>query len=542
MAKALVGVVLGSRADFNIMKRGLESLRVMGVPYVFEMASAHRTPDRLSRFAASAAEQGLEVIICAAGGSALMAASIASQTILPVIAVPVDTTPLRGQDALYSMVQAPPGAPVATVGINNAENAALLATQILAIKYPHYRAVLTHARAAAQHKMESTHKEMIAEYPDLCDSAKTAPAYAQAGVADDDTDPGADGAEEVTPDPKDSDKNLRIRPGAILGQPAPTMKPVSLVKTPPPHEPSAVTEDLEITAEVAKAQAAAAAAVKPTLHFPAPPSLSDLTPEPMPQIHRPAVAPPADTPRTGYETEREFPLPDPPTPLPPALAAPPEITVETKVFEIAYDNPDVDILSHAMMVLLEGGIVAFPTDTVYGLAVDATNADAVKKLYEVKGREAQRKALSVLIHEQSLLDTLVKEVPPAIEGVLERYWPGGLTVLFYKHPTILPSVSESPSMAIRIPNDGIALRIMQLVERPLAVINAALGAAPAAINAREVIDRFNGKIDCVLDAGPVRSAETSTVLSVLTEPFEILREGCIPRTDLKKMLGGRLKD
>jgi len=528
MGKPLLAVVLGSRADFNVMKRSLESLRVMGVPYVFEMVSAWKAPDRLARFATSAADQGIEVILCASGGSAMVAGLIASHTTLPVIAVPIDATPLRGQDALYSMVQAPPGNPVAVVGINNGENAVLLAAQILALKYPKFRGVLQHARMAAAQKTDATYKELVNEYPDLCRPEKTAPDLPRTSASDRETDPGDD----VTPPPAaDAQPVLsadRIRPGAVLVRPpaATRIDAGALVSTPEPQEPGNQTEDRTPDYEAERP----APAVRPIPDFPPPPRLSDLTPLALPER-------PVRTPETPVDAARI----SPPTPFDKAINLA-ESYVDTKVFEVNHDRPSEDVLDHAMMVLLEGGIVAFPTDTVYGLAADATNADAVKRLYETKGHEASRKSLSVLIHSQELLETLVREVPAAVESVLEKHWPGGLSVLFYKHANVLPSVSESPSIAVRIPKDPLALRVLELVGRPLVVINAALGTSPAAVDARQVLDRFEGKIDCVLDAGPCRSSETSTVLSVLSEPFEILREGIIPARDIRKILGVRLKE
>ncbi|MBI1290100.1 threonylcarbamoyl-AMP synthase [bacterium] len=524
MGKPLVAVVLGTRADFNVMKRSLESLRVMGVPYVFEMASAWKTPDRLARFATGAIDQGIEVIICASGGSAAIAGVIASHTTLPVIAIPIDATPLRGQDALYSLVQSPPGHPVAVVGINNSENAVLLATQILANKYPRFRQVLHHARTVAAQKIEATWKELANEYPDLCQVEKTAPNLGRGTASDRETDPGDD----VTPAP-DQPTALnpdRIRPGATLGRPnpLPRIDAEALVATPEPQEPGNQTEDRTPDFEDNKTN------VRPIPDFPPPPRLSDLTPLAVPE--RPIRV--QDTP---LDVERI----SPPTPFDKAINLA-EAYVDTKVFQIKHDDPDEDVLAHAMMVLLEGGIVAFPTDTVYGLAADATNASAVKRLYETKGHEASRKSLSVLIHSQDLLETLVREVPASIESVLEKHWPGGLSVLFYKHPNVLPTVSESPSIAVRIPNDPLALKVLELVGRPLVVINASLGSSPAAVDARHVLDRFEGKINCVLDAGPCKTGSTSTVLSVLSEPFEILRDGAVPASDIRKILGGRLKE
>mgnify|MGYP005859670249 CR=1 FL=1 len=132
MQRPLVGVIVGSRSDFNVMRRGLETLRVMGIPYVFEVASPHRNPDRVARFASTAGERGLEVLIAGAGGNGQLPGTLACYTTLPVIGVPVDATPMRGEDALLGIVQMPPGTPVATVGINQAENAAILAVQMRA--------------------------------------------------------------------------------------------------------------------------------------------------------------------------------------------------------------------------------------------------------------------------------------------------------------------------------------------------------------------------------------------------------------------------
>jgi len=556
MGKPLVGIVIGSRADFNIMRRGMEMLRVMGVPYIFEMASPFRTPNRVIDFAQGAAEAGLEVLICGSGGAATIAGILASHTILPVIAVPLDVTPLRGQDALYSMAQTPPGVPVATVGINNSENAALLAATILAIKYPKFKAVILNQRRILAQRLDSSRKELLSEYADLCSPARTAPDHTASNVKspDDDTDPGT---EDVTPEPPPTETNERIRPGAVLPQGSRMRHSAgSLLQTPEPQEPGSVTEDHSLY-EPHPNDRPANAAHDPAL--PPPPALNELAPPP--QQLRMGLPPPAIAVPTPLALPREPRLEAPPITVlaaPPVFLAPPTSALaapssvfpgdakpralETKIFRVNHEAPDEDVLSHAMMVLLEGGIVALPTDTVYGLAVDATNPDAVRRLYEVKGHEAQRKSLSVLIHASEMLDTLVKEVPPALESVLEQYWPGGLTILFYKHPTILQSVSESPSIAIRIPNNRVALSIMGMVQRPLAVINASYQDAQAATDAKQVMERFSGRVHCVLDGGTCRSAETSTVMSVLTEPFEILREGAVPRRELKRILGSRLRD
>ncbi len=134
--KPLVGVIMGSDSDLPVMAKAAEMLDKLGVPYELTVVSAHRTPERLRDYATSAAARGLKVLITGAGGAAHLPGMVAAQTVLPVIGVPVQTKALGGVDSLYSIVQMPPGIPVATVAINGALNAGLLAAKILAVGDP----------------------------------------------------------------------------------------------------------------------------------------------------------------------------------------------------------------------------------------------------------------------------------------------------------------------------------------------------------------------------------------------------------------------
>ncbi len=147
----LVGVIMGSRSDWDVMKLASDALTALGIPHECEVVSAHRTPDKLFEYASSAAERGLEVIIAGAGGAAHLPGMCAAKTHLPVLGVPVahESSFLRGQDALLSIVQMPAGIPVGTLAIGKAgaTNAALLAAAILANKYPDVREKLIAYRA-----------------------------------------------------------------------------------------------------------------------------------------------------------------------------------------------------------------------------------------------------------------------------------------------------------------------------------------------------------------------------------------------------------
>lgn len=130
--KPRAGVIMGSDSDLPVMKEAAEILDQFEVEYELTVVSAHRTPERLYNYAETAEEKGLDVIIAGAGGAAHLPGMVAAVTTVPVIGVPVKTSKLSGLDSLYSIVQMPPGVPVATVAINGAKNAALLAVQILA--------------------------------------------------------------------------------------------------------------------------------------------------------------------------------------------------------------------------------------------------------------------------------------------------------------------------------------------------------------------------------------------------------------------------
>jgi 5-(carboxyamino)imidazole ribonucleotide mutase len=129
----LVGIVMGSDSDWPVMKAAAETCRAFGVPFEAKVVSAHRTPDDMADYGKTAAVRGLRVIIAGAGGAAHLPGMLASHTHLPVIGVPVESKSLKGLDSLLSIVQMPKGVPVATVAINNGENAALLALRMLAI-------------------------------------------------------------------------------------------------------------------------------------------------------------------------------------------------------------------------------------------------------------------------------------------------------------------------------------------------------------------------------------------------------------------------
>src|SRR5262245_25396766 len=156
----LVGVIMGSKSDWETMSHAAQMLEQLGVPHEVRVVSAHRTPDLLFEYAASAQDRGLEVIIAGAGGAAHLPGMCASKTLLPVLGVPVESKALHGIDSLLSIVQMPAGVPVATLAIGRAGavNAALLAASILAGKHPQFR------EALARHRRTQT--QAVLDHPD----------------------------------------------------------------------------------------------------------------------------------------------------------------------------------------------------------------------------------------------------------------------------------------------------------------------------------------------------------------------------------------
>ena len=148
MMQPLVGVIMGSKSDWETMTHAAQTLETLGIPFEVRVVSAHRTPDLLFEYSESAERHGLEVIIAGAGGAAHLPGMAAAKTVLPVLGVPIESKTLNGVDSLLSIVQMPAGIPVGTLAIGRAGavNAALMAAAILGIKHPQFREALRRFR------------------------------------------------------------------------------------------------------------------------------------------------------------------------------------------------------------------------------------------------------------------------------------------------------------------------------------------------------------------------------------------------------------
>ncbi len=208
MNQPLVAFFINNRAEFESIRNGLEILRILGVPYQFEIVNLHGNYDRIVGTCQEVMEKGVEVFIATSSGGGSLASLISGLTNLPVIAVPLSSTPLGGQDALYSATQSETGYPLACVGINNAENAALLAVQILSIKHQKLAEVFRFWRESHQKKSEGGLRELKNAFPNLVTAEITNSIKPDLGSID--TEPGV---------PQRASKKNSVQPispGAVL--------------------------------------------------------------------------------------------------------------------------------------------------------------------------------------------------------------------------------------------------------------------------------------------------------------------------------------
>jgi L-threonylcarbamoyladenylate synthase len=206
--------------------------------------------------------------------------------------------------------------------------------------------------------------------------------------------------------------------------------------------------------------------------------------------------------------------------------------VKTQTIVVDPRTPQTEVIRQAVEALRRGGLVAFPTDTLYALGADALTADAVERVLTVKGR-ARGKPLSVLVPSVEAIDALEVPLTPRLRDLLRRFWPGPLTVVVKatgRFPTVLTGVTGT--VGLRIPGGAVAQAV--LTEFGGAVIGTSANKAggPDPDDAKTVQRAIGGQIDLILDGGRVALGVPSTVLDCTAEPARILREGAIPRARL----------
>ncbi len=191
----------------------------------------------------------------------------------------------------------------------------------------------------------------------------------------------------------------------------------------------------------------------------------------------------------------------------------------------------------AALILLQGGLVAFPTETVYGLGAVVNQIPAVNRIFTVKGRPADN-PLIVHLSGREQLDRVVSYIPPAAERLMDRFWPGPLTLVLPRSSAILKEISAGlPTVAVRMPAHPLALELIRAAGVPVVAPSANLSGRPSPTTARHVLADLAGKIEAVLDGGPCRVGVESTVLDLTGSCPVILRPGGVSREELEQVLG-----
>jgi L-threonylcarbamoyladenylate synthase len=210
---------------------------------------------------------------------------------------------------------------------------------------------------------------------------------------------------------------------------------------------------------------------------------------------------------------------------------------KTLVLKVDSEEPDVEKIHVAADFIKRGGLVAFPTETVYGLGANALNAEAVLALFEAKKRPLDNPPI---VHVCDVKDVcrLAETVPSQAEALMERFWPGPLTLIF-KRSDVVPDVTVAglETIAVRMPRHNVALALIRESDCPIAAPSANLAGRPSPTSAEHVLDDLGGRIDAVLDAGPTVVGVESTVLDLTVDPPQVLRPGGTTFEVLREVLG-----
>lgn len=195
-------------------------------------------------------------------------------------------------------------------------------------------------------------------------------------------------------------------------------------------------------------------------------------------------------------------------------------SVGPRVLRVRGDASDAATLAEAATILRGGGLVAFPTETVYGLGADATNPDAITRLNQVKGRPPD-KPYSLHLHSPDQVVQFVTSVSPLAQRLMDRFWPGPLTI-------VMPA-PDGATVGFRVPDHPVARAFLHACGVPVAAPSANRAGAPPPTDAQEVLAALDADVDCLLDGGPTQLGRESTVVEIVQGRVEIRREGAIPK-------------
>jgi L-threonylcarbamoyladenylate synthase len=190
-------------------------------------------------------------------------------------------------------------------------------------------------------------------------------------------------------------------------------------------------------------------------------------------------------------------------------------------------------IEEGVKILRKGGVIAFPTDTVYGLGADAFNSTAVERIYEIKKRPKHRQ-LPLLIADVEQLTALAEPIPEIAWFLARHFWPGGLTLVLSKTNSVPAYLASGATIAVRVPNHPVCLALLQRLGNPIIGTSANISSQPAASTAEEVEQQLGGKIDFIINGGKCPGGRESTVVDITRESPIIMRQGIIPSHEIDK--------
>jgi L-threonylcarbamoyladenylate synthase len=209
----------------------------------------------------------------------------------------------------------------------------------------------------------------------------------------------------------------------------------------------------------------------------------------------------------------------------------------TEVLTVNADDPEPDVIARAAEVLRRGGLVAFPTETVYGLGANALDAQAVGRVFTAKGRPATN-PLIVHVADAQQARQVVADWPESAERLAGRFWPGPLTLVLPKSPAVPDVVTAGgPTVAVRVPAHPVAQALLRTAGVPVAAPSANRSMRLSPTRAEHVLGDLNGVIELVLDGGPTPGGLESTVLSLAADPPQLLRPGLVPPAAIEEVIG-----
>lgn len=207
-----------------------------------------------------------------------------------------------------------------------------------------------------------------------------------------------------------------------------------------------------------------------------------------------------------------------------------------ELIKIDPDQPEQNNIHRAASILMNNGVIGYPTETVYGIGCNTFNAKAVNRIYDLKNRD-RGKALIVITADVIQISDLVETIPEQAERLIDNFWPGPLTIVFKASSRLQEfAFKKSKTIAVRIPDSKICLSLLKRCGFPLVSTSANKSGEPAATHAQEVISIFGDQLDAVIDGGPAPSKMPSTVVDITKKPARIVREGSISTLEINTVL------